>query len=114
MKIFYLPPNEIINSAPLTKDNKISKEFEDEIKSHPEVEVYGNKDFQRAFNSDGISDLGYIVIENDYDYSVAINELKKCFIQHNLLSTATEEEKCSFIKKVIDVWNEYFAPNLSK
>ena len=60
---YYLAPNHIGSITANWNENY--GEFHEQIKAHPFVEKYTPLNFQDNFNSDWISDLGYLVIEQE-------------------------------------------------
>lgn len=61
IKIHYLEPD--IELETVKQHNE--ENFEKEFLAHPDSTWYTTEDFQEAFNSGFISDLGYILITND-------------------------------------------------
>lgn len=64
-KVYYLPSDCVGEIVSGISDN----EFEEEVKAHPETLIYSLSDFQEAFNLEEISDLGYIVIDEEIEVS---------------------------------------------
>ena len=63
--IWYLAPN-YIGNLNHTKENDRGA-WEHEIINHLNVRSYSPEEFEVAFNNDEISDLGWIVMDLDYD-----------------------------------------------
>ena len=60
MKIYYLPSDYVGDV-----EGRLHPEFYKQIKEHPETLIYDSAKFEEAFNREEISDLGYIVIEEN-------------------------------------------------
>lgn len=54
------------------------------------------------------------LIDTTDDLVKALNAIGAAHTQHNLLSTATDEERRAFIDRVITAWNDYAIPALAK